>query len=172
MATKPKKSNRRGNQLKAAGDNPYRVGYGRPPLATCFKPNQSGNPKGRPRRPLTLRAVVEKVLEEKIDVREGDRILRMSNRQALARAALRRALNGGPKLLRALALMMRVEIGSEQPEDEAAARVSASDEAILADFIRRQGPTDRESSQMRPRHRPPLSERGTNNDFPKLTVCR
>lgn len=29
---------------------PYEVGYGRPPKATQFKPGQSGNPKGRPRK--------------------------------------------------------------------------------------------------------------------------
>jgi len=31
-----------------------------------FKPNQSGNPEGRPRRSPTLRTIVEKVLEELI----------------------------------------------------------------------------------------------------------
>lgn len=147
MARKNRGTGRRGKDFKVADEKPYRVGYGRPPLATRFKPNQSGNPKGRPRRPLSLRAVVEKVLEEKVEIREGERVLRMSNRQALARAALRRALNGDPKLLRAVALMMRAEIGLEQPEDEAAARVSASDEAILADFIARHGPGTEHTSE-------------------------
>ena len=124
---------------EAADDKPYRVGYGRPPLASRFKPNQTGNPKGRPRRPLSLRAVVDKVLEEKVEIREGERVVRMSNRQALARASFRRALNNDPKLLRALALMIRAEIGLEQPEDEAAARVSDSDEAILANYLSRHG---------------------------------
>lgn len=124
---------------EAADDTPYRVGYGRPPLATRFKPNQSGNPKGRPRRPLSLHAVVQRVMDENVEIREGERVRRMTNQQALVRAAFRRALNGDPKLLRALALMMRVEIGLEQPEDEAAARVSPSDEAIVADYLARLG---------------------------------
>src|SRR5262245_17294422 len=147
MTGKNKTVSRLGKKNNAADDTPYRVGYGRPPLETRFKPNQSGNPKGRPRRPLSLRAVVEKVLEEKIDIREGDRVLRMSNRQALVRAALRRALNGDPKLLRALAQMMRAEIGLEQPQDEAAVRVSASDEAILADFLARHGAESDQANQ-------------------------
>jgi hypothetical protein len=104
MAAKRKSSDWRGHEIKVGDEKPYRIGYGRPPLETRFKPNQSGNPKGRPRRPLSFHAVVEKVLEEKVEVREGDRISRMSNRQALARAAFRRALNGDPKLLRALVL--------------------------------------------------------------------
>jgi hypothetical protein len=136
MTSKNTKIRHAGNG-EATDDKPYRVGYGRPPLATRFKPNQSGNPKGRPRRPPSLRAVVERAMDEKVEIRDGERVLRMSTRQALARAAFRRALNGDPKLLRALALMMRAEIGLEQAEDEAAAPVSASDEAIVADYLAR-----------------------------------
>jgi Family of unknown function (DUF5681) len=162
MTGKNKTDGRLGKKFNAADEKSYRVGYGRPPLATRFKPNQSGNPKGRPRRPLSLRAVVEKVLEEKIDVREGNRVLRMSNRQALARAALRRALNGDPKLLRALALMMRAEIGLEQPEDGAAAHVSASDEAILADFLARHGTEPDHGNQEADKSaEPPLPDKGS-----------
>jgi Family of unknown function (DUF5681) len=123
MATK-RKGGRRGNEIKVGDEKPYRVGYGRPPLETRFKPNQSGNPKGRPRRPPSWRAVVETVLEEKVEIRVGDRILRMSNRQAFVRAAFRRAHNGDPRLLRVLVLLMRAEVGLETPEDEAAPRVS------------------------------------------------
>jgi hypothetical protein len=50
MAAKRKSSDRRGNDIKLGDGKPYRVGFGRPPLKTRFKPNQSGNPKGRPRR--------------------------------------------------------------------------------------------------------------------------
>ena len=135
MAAKRKSSDRHGNGVKVGDEKPYRVGYGRPPLETRFKPNQSGNPKGRPRRPSSFHAVVETVLEEKVEIRDGDRILRMSNREAVARAAFRRMLNGDPKLMRTIALLMRGEVGLEPPEDERAARVSASDEAILADFM-------------------------------------
>ena len=55
-------ANKNNKMRHASDDKPYRVGYGRPPLASRFKPNQSGNPKGRPRRPLSLRAVVDQVL--------------------------------------------------------------------------------------------------------------
>ena len=33
----------------------YEVGYGKPPKATRFKPERSGNPKGRPRGSRTGR---------------------------------------------------------------------------------------------------------------------
>jgi len=139
MAAKRKSNDRRGDEIKVGDEKPYRVGYGRPPLETRFKPKQSGNPKGRPRRPPSWRAVVEEVLEEKVEIRVGDRILRMSNRHALARNAVRRAHNGDPKLLRTVAQLMRAEVGLETPEDEAAAGVSASDEAILDAYLARHG---------------------------------
>jgi hypothetical protein len=137
MATKRKSNDQPGNEIKVGDEKPYQVGYGRPPVDRQFKPGQSGNPKGRPRRPLSWRAVVEKVQEEKVEIREGHRILRMSNRLALVRTAFRRALNGDPKLLRTVAQLARAEV--EPPEDEAAAVVSASDEAILADYLARHG---------------------------------
>jgi hypothetical protein len=160
MATK-RKGGRRGNEIKVGDEKPYRVGYGRPPLETRFKPNQSGNPKGRPRRPQSLRAVVEKVLEEKVEIRVGDRILRMSNRQALARTAFRRAFNGDPKLLRALVLLMRAEVGSEPPEDETATRVSASDEAILDAYLARHGVTVQANKQVDETAEPAVPDEGS-----------
>lgn len=47
-------------------DNPRDdgVGYGRPPTATQFKPGQSGNPRGRPRKETGHRATAARVLGE------------------------------------------------------------------------------------------------------------
>ena len=41
------------------------VGYGNPPVETQFQRGQSGNPMGRPRKSLSKRAIVERVLTEK-----------------------------------------------------------------------------------------------------------
>jgi hypothetical protein len=54
----------------------YEVGYGRPPKHTRFKPGQSGNPKGRKGKPPLLpdlRRIFEKVLSEKVTVKQGDK---------------------------------------------------------------------------------------------------
>ena len=40
----------------------YKVGYKKPPLDTQFRPGQSGNPGGRPRKLPTLRSDVEEEL--------------------------------------------------------------------------------------------------------------
>jgi hypothetical protein len=52
MAAKRKSNDRGGNEIKVGNEKPYRVGYGRLLLETRFKPNQSGDPKGWPRRRL------------------------------------------------------------------------------------------------------------------------
>jgi hypothetical protein len=36
--------------MTTSDDHPYQIGRGRPPLHSRFKPGQSGNPHGRPRR--------------------------------------------------------------------------------------------------------------------------
>ena len=45
-------------------DNGDGVGYGRPPQATQFKKGQSGNPRGRPRKPRGQATIAERVLGE------------------------------------------------------------------------------------------------------------
>lgn len=137
MAHKKKASRRRRDSSGSPEEAPYRVGYGRPPQATRFKPKQSGNPKGRPRRIPTLSAVFKKVLEEQVEIREGERVRRMSNLHVLVRNAVRRAQNGDPKLLRVLSIMLRIELGSPPEDTDADEFNSATDEAILADFIAR-----------------------------------
>jgi len=50
MARKNQSGGRRGDLFNAVEGKPFRVGYGRPPTETRFKPGISGNPKGRNRQ--------------------------------------------------------------------------------------------------------------------------
>ena len=63
--------------------------------------------------------MIEQVLDEKIELRIGDRVLRMSNRQALVRSAIRQALAGKPRLLTVLPAIMRYESESLQGRGDA-----------------------------------------------------
>ena len=56
----------------------FEVGYGRPPLHSRFKPGQSGNPKGRAKQSRNMRTIVQQVLSENMQIREGGRLRRMS----------------------------------------------------------------------------------------------
>ena len=118
-------------------EKPYRVGYGRPPTNNQFKPGISGNPKGRRSKAPTFAEVTEQVLNETIELRVGDQLLRMSNRQALVRSAIRQALTGKPKLLTVLPAIMRYENENLQGHTDADLSLAAEDEAILTDFLAR-----------------------------------
>jgi hypothetical protein len=133
MAHKSETSGDRSNDV----EKPFRVGYGRPPAETRFKPGISGNPKGRGKKTPSLSDVTEQVLNENVEMRIGDRVLRMSNRQALVRSAIRQALAGKPRLLTVLPAIMRYESESLQGRGDANLNLAAEDEAILADFLTR-----------------------------------
>ena len=75
----------------------YKVGYGHPPIHTRFQPGESGNPKGRSRGSRNLKTTVLEILEERIDIREGDRIRRMPSFEAILRVTRQRALKGDAK---------------------------------------------------------------------------
>src|SRR5687767_2207034 len=49
----------------------YQVGYGRPPVASRFKPGQSGNSRGRPKALKSAKAVVNAIANSKIAVTEN-----------------------------------------------------------------------------------------------------
>src|SRR5262245_32091773 len=108
-------------------EKPDRVGYGRPPTKNQFKPGISGNPKGRRRKAPSFAEVTEQVLNEKIELRVGDRLLRMSNRDALVRSAIRQALAGKPKLLTVLPAIMRYENESLQGRTDAHLNLATED---------------------------------------------
>ena len=76
MAGKNQSDGRRGALFNAV-EKPYRVGYGRPPTETQFKPEISGNPKGRNKKaPSFFSGLIERVPDEKIELRVGDRVHR------------------------------------------------------------------------------------------------
>src|SRR5215510_9869401 len=137
----------KGKKGNTPNQESYRVGYGRPPTATRFKLGISGNPKGRRKKVPSFSEVTEQVLNKTIEMRMGDRLLRMSNREALVHSAIRQALAGKPRLLTVLPAIMRYERESLQGgQADADLNLAAEDEAILADFFVRQRATDNSGS--------------------------
>ena len=109
------------------------IGYGKPPVATRFKPGKSGNPKGRPKGSLNLATDLSAELGEQITVREGGRQHRISKQRALVKSLMAKALQGDVRATTAvLALYARV---ISEPEDEG--RPIEEDELLI---IRRFGP--------------------------------
>jgi hypothetical protein len=93
-----KKQLHRTNAAQINGEHSYAVGYGKPPAHTQFKPGQSGNPKGRRKGPRNVRTVVEEALNQRIRIKEGDRIRSLTKLDGviltMVSAALGHALTG------------------------------------------------------------------------------
>ena len=95
-----------GGKHKSVGDR-ERIGYGNPPKSSQFVKGQSGNPRGRPRRPRTVatsalgdsqfdRMVLEE-MDRLVAVREGETIEKTSVLRAATRAILLKAAKGDVK---------------------------------------------------------------------------
>ena len=87
--------------------NDYEVGYAKPPKAHQFKPGQSGNPSGRPKKQKGLIDHVRKELSRKIEVTENGRRKRYPLDQVLVRKTITEGLKGGTRERESALALMR-----------------------------------------------------------------
>lgn len=80
-------------------DDDYEVGYSKPPKHTRFKPGQSGNPHGRPKKSKNIDALLEKELDEMVTLHEGGKQIRITKREAIIKQFVNLAIKGNPKPL-------------------------------------------------------------------------
>lgn len=127
-------------------DRDYKVGYGKPPVHTRFKPGQSGNRKGRPKKSAAhkdLPDLLLECLEQPVELKRGDRPVRMSAKEALAQQIVRCALKGDFKAVHALDRLLGGALGrssdqirtSHPREDDVE---TESDAAVIERFLHRQ----------------------------------
>lgn len=94
-----------------------RVGYGRPPKSTQFKPGKSGNPKGRPLGSRNLATDLSDELSQKITVREGGLTQRLTKQRALIKALMAKALQGDIKATSAMLGLYAKVLGDVDRDD-------------------------------------------------------
>jgi Family of unknown function (DUF5681) len=82
------------NAAGIAATADYEVGYKRPPRHSRFKPGQSGNPKGRPKGTPNHRITVNRVLNEKVVVHEGNKTRSVGKFEAMVQAQMVKAMKG------------------------------------------------------------------------------
>jgi Family of unknown function (DUF5681) len=121
----------------------YEVGYGRPPAHTRFKPGKSGNPNGgRAGRP-NPKTTIARVINEMIQVREGQKTRKMTKLAAMVQAHTMKAVKGDARSA-GIVLGFAKQLGLlTDTESETRAEVlPEEDAAILKDFLRRNAGSD------------------------------
>lgn len=111
------------------------VGPGNPPVAHRFKPGQSGNPAGRPKKDRNFLNYIEKELDAEIQFTENDVTRRLTKREVLARSMVNNALKGDAK---AVAVLMRLLGTATDSNENATATVPL--ESVM-NFLTRRMPT-------------------------------
>jgi Family of unknown function (DUF5681) len=112
------------SQDPAAEDPTYDVGYCKPPKHTRFKPEHSGNPRGRARGTRNLKTDLAEELAERIPITEGGRKRSVSKQRAMVKQLMAKALKGD---VRAASIIL------DCAERLLGARTDAHDEAPPAD---------------------------------------
>jgi len=124
----------------------YDVGYRRPPTKSRFKKGRSGNPTGKRKRPsksLDLRAQLERELNKKIKTRNGKQV-RILTKGAAGIEKLVDQFAKGDRNARRDLIPLCDKFGVHLTNREAIETaledaLSAKDEALLADFVKRHG---------------------------------
>lgn len=114
-----------------------RVGYGRPPLSTRFRPGQSGNLRGRPKGARNLSTVIASALSERVTITENGRRRRITKFDAAVKQLVNRAAAGETRATQLLIqLLQAFEAKGAQPDAE---RVGELDPMVMAEIKRRFG---------------------------------
>lgn len=119
-------------------DGNYEVGRGKPPRHSRFQKGQSGNPAGRPKGALGLRAAFMEEFSRTVTGRENGREVRATKAQMVAKVLLARAVAGDAKAIQMVCqLVLQLEPPAVSEVVAADHRPSEIDAAILHNFVRR-----------------------------------
>jgi hypothetical protein len=108
-------------------DNPYEVGYKKPPAHGQFQPGQSGNPKGRKKGSKNFSAVLLDEMAETIKIAVGGTEKVLTKCEVVVKAMINKAMNGDLKATKLLLGMTQVA-ETQRAADDAAERDSRAEE--------------------------------------------
>ena len=117
-------------------EDEYKVGYGKPPKETRFKPGQSGNPKGRPKNSKNTFELLQKEVDKQIILKEGGKEVKLTKKQAMLRHLINKAVQGDTRSMfflfnQLLSLDVKEEEKIKLVED-----ISETDKEILMNFLK------------------------------------
>jgi hypothetical protein len=124
------KENNENNEKTDKNDNPeYPVGYKRPPRHTQFKPGQSGNSKGRPKKSVTFTDVISKHSQKLVTITMGGKPQRITMLEAIGLKQVSQALNGDHKSTSLVLDALKPMVDALERELRADGRLGASSPA-------------------------------------------
>jgi hypothetical protein len=106
----------------------YKVGYGKPPIRSRFKPGQSGNPNGRPTGTHNFKTDVKSTLTAPVKLTRDGKPHKVSTQAAMLLRLREKALSGDSRALDRLILLAQAY---NDEELAAADRLSADDAHVL-----------------------------------------
>lgn len=112
----------------------YEVGYKRPPRGHQFKPGQSGNPKGRPKKNKNFVEDVKGEMNELIQIQEQGKLKKITKQKALVKRIVADALSGKTSIIKLLLPILSDKNFEIKDFEE---DLSQEDQAILEDYIKR-----------------------------------
>ncbi len=111
-----------------------RVGYGRPPRATRFRPGQSGNPSGVAKNHQISR-LVAKALQETVELKEKSGAVRtLSKLELTVTQLVNRAAGGDRHATQLVFSLLREEQARRDPSQPR--RLDENDDLVIADLVR------------------------------------
>jgi Family of unknown function (DUF5681) len=113
------------------------VGYGRPPVASRFKPGKSGNPKGRRKGIKNLKTLIKDAMTASIPIQEGEKTRRVTRLEGVVLRQIQSALRGNDKSAMAV-VRMALQLGFLQDSgDSGEISLNREDERILNELLAR-----------------------------------
>ena len=112
----------------------YEVGYKRPPREHQFKPGQSGNPKGRPKKNKSFSEDIKDEMNELIQIQEQGKLKKITKQTALVKRVVTDALSGKTS---AIKLLFQILSSKDFEVKDFEEDLSQEDQTILADYIKR-----------------------------------
>ena len=109
----------------------YEVGYGRPPKNTQFKPGQSGNAKGRPKRSRNRLTIFSDELSQRVVINEHGQRKTISKSEVILRQMINKSAAGDLKAT-AMVLDNWARLEEREKEIDAATAHPAMSEADSA----------------------------------------
>ena len=114
----------------------YKVGPGKPPKHTRFKPGQSGNPKGRPKGSQNVKTAFNKVGRKSVRVKHNGRPRKLTKQQIIVHRFTNHAMTGPERAARDYLLVSKA---FEEPEEGelAASSIPENHKTAVAEIVRR-----------------------------------